>query len=123
MEEDIKILEELKEACIFNLSGFLGMTREKQKRTAYAIENLIKGYRELEENLKIATAMLTKGTYPEKNKGDNDFSKQFIPKSKIKEKMKKYEWAIESYDSDIADYKQSQDVGSWHALQELMEDK
>ena len=59
-------------------------TREKQ-----ALENLIKGYRELEENLKIATAMLTKGQYPEKNKGDNDFSKQFIPKSKIKEKFEK----------------------------------
>lgn len=41
--------------------------------------------RETEENLKIATAMLTKGQYPEKNKGDNDFNKQFIPKSKIKE--------------------------------------
>ena len=31
--------------------------------------------------------MLTKGTYPEQKEGDNDFSKQFIPKSKVKEKI------------------------------------
>ena len=51
------------------------------------VENLIQENKELKENLKIATAMLTKGTYPEQNKGDNDFCKQFIPKSKVKEKI------------------------------------
>lgn len=38
-----------------------------------------------EEKLKIAVAMLTKGTYPEKNEGDNDFNKKFIAVDKIKE--------------------------------------
>lgn len=45
--------------------------------------------KELEENLKIAVAMLTKGTYPEKNEGDNDFNKKFIAVDKIKE-MKEF---------------------------------
>ena len=43
-----------------------------------------------EEKLKIAVAMLTKGTYPEENEGDNDFEKQFISKDKIKEKIEKF---------------------------------
>lgn len=36
------------------------------------------------EKLKIATAMLTKGTYPAENDKDNDFDCQFISKDKIK---------------------------------------
>lgn len=53
--------------------------------------------KELEEKLKIATAMLTRGTYPEQNKGDNDFDKQFISKNKIKAEIEDiidyFEWA------------------------------
>ncbi len=41
--------------------------------------------KDLEEKLKIAVAMLTKGTYPEKNECDNDFNKKFIAVGKIKE--------------------------------------
>lgn len=44
----------------------------------------------------------------------------FIPKSVIREKIEEYEWAIKSYDCDIADYKQSQDVGSYMALVKLL---
>jgi hypothetical protein len=44
------------------------------------------------EKLKIATAMLTKGTYPAKNDKDNDFDCQFISKDKIKSILdKQYE--------------------------------
>lgn len=46
-----------------------------------------------------------------------------IPKSKVKEKIEEYKWAIESYDSSIADYKQSQAVGSWNALRKLLEEE
>lgn len=45
------------------------------------------GNKDLEEKLKIAVAMLTRGTYPEQNEGDNDFDKHFISKDKIKEKI------------------------------------
>lgn len=40
--------------------------------------------KELEEKLKIATAMLTKGTYPADNDKDNDFDCQFVSKDKVK---------------------------------------
>lgn len=57
--------------------------------------------KELEEKLKIAVAMLTKGTYPEKNEGDNDFNKKFIAVDKIKEKIEDYEKMIEGTFKDI----------------------
>ena len=84
--EDIKVLEELKEKYITSGLYQIG-TFELTEEEKEAIENLIKGYKELEENLKIATAMLTKGTYPEQNENDNNFNKQFIPKSKVREKI------------------------------------
>lgn len=43
-----------------------------------------------------------------------------IPVQKVKDIMKEKEWAIKSYDCDTADYKQSQDVGAWSALQKLL---
>lgn len=108
MEKNIKRLEDFIEA----IGEEYEVVREKQ-----ALENLIKSYRdgeeiikntvkenleyqkyirELEENLKIATAMLTKGIYPEINKGDNDFNKQFIPKSKIKKLKEENEKKIDA---------------------------
>ena len=33
------------------------------------------------------------------------------------------EWALESYDCDEADYKQSQAIGAWQVLQELIEER
>ena len=51
MEEDIKILEELKEHFIFNTSGFLNKTREEQKRTAYAINNILEYLKDISKQL------------------------------------------------------------------------
>ena len=34
--------------------------------------------------------------------------------------MKKYEWATKSYNCDEADYKQSQAIGAWVALSNLI---
>ena len=112
MEEDIKILEDYIEVIkkgycedCNELCNIYGAPTYPAKKISEATEHLIKGYkdgedilikttkenlelkehiREVEENLKIATAMLTKGQYPEINKGDNDFNKQFVTKSKIK---------------------------------------
>jgi predicted ATPase len=138
MEEDIKILEEFIEA----VGEEYAVIKEKT-----ALENLIKGYRdgeeiikntvkenleyqkyirELEENLKIATAMLTKGQYPEKNKGDNDFAKQFIPKSKIDDKIEKYEEMRKATYTDLTHYgdlRRDTVLEVLQVLQELKEDK
>lgn len=50
------------------------------------------------------------------------YDRGWIPKQKIKDKMKKYEWSMKCYDSSIADYKQSQAVGRWCVLQELLQE-
>lgn len=51
--------------------------------------------KDIEENLKVTVAIITKGMYPEQNEGDNDFDRQFvlIRKDKIKELIKKHEEA------------------------------
>lgn len=45
----------------------------------------------------------------------------YISIQKVKDKQK--EWALESYDCDEADYKQSQAIGAWQVLQELIEER
>ena len=63
------------------------LEKEKEK-TPESVRKQFETYQdkicELEEKLKIAVAMLTKGTYPEQNEGDNDFDKYYISKNKIK---------------------------------------
>lgn len=59
----------------------------------------------------------------EYSKTTEKLQKETIWKSKVKEKIEEYKWAIESYDSSIADYKQSQAVGSWNALRKLLEEE
>lgn len=54
------------------------------------VQDLLNLYNKEKEYLKIATAMLTKGTYPSEKEEDNDFEKQFIPVSKIKERIKEF---------------------------------
>ena len=50
-------------------------------------------------------------------------NEECIPIQKVKEKMKEQEWALESYDCVEADYKQSQAIGAWSVLQELIEER
>ena len=52
----------------------------------------------------------------------NKIFNNVVSKQEIKDKMKKYEWSMKSYDSSIADYKQSQAVGRWSVLQELLQE-
>lgn len=40
---------------------------------------------------------------------------------KLEEDMSKYKWALNEYDCTISDYKQSQAVGAWIALQKILE--
>lgn len=39
---------------------------------------------------------------------------------KLEEDMSKYKWALNEYGCTISDYKQSQAVGAWIALQEIL---
>ena len=99
MEEDIKILEEMKQNCLTKREYI----DPKAERKAQALENLIKGYRELEENKKLKTIKgfeenieVSKfGEWVGKNYIDYKFEYEnyqriladYIPKSKIREML------------------------------------
>lgn len=59
----------------------------------------------------------------EENKKLNEYKENYIPIQKIKDKQKEKKWALESYYCSEADYKQSQAVGAWSVLQELIEER
>lgn len=153
MEEDIKILEEMCNEIINEDSCNLFETLSPYE-IALKIENLIKGYKDGEDILKNITkenlelkeyireleeenATLKKANNIAENvkvddltqamyKSYEDFMKKYIPKSKVKELHKEYyEKAFaEPYDCTTADYKHSQAMGGWRALNKLlMEDK
>ena len=84
MEEDIELLEEMKANCIKGMMKGAIYTDPKAERKALAIENLIKGYREIENQnrqYKIAYKLMEKEALQDRE--------EFIPKSKIKEKIEK----------------------------------
>lgn len=103
IEEDIKILEN---CWVMTTKHSLD---KENKALKTAMENVIERLRELEEekeqlliknkdisaNLEITVAMITRGSYPAKNKEDNDFEKQFILRKEIKELQKENEKKIE----------------------------
>ena len=64
------------------------------KRTAQAIENLIKGYRELEECLEVTSKSLNNVAYDQIPIAIQDLIVNSIPKSKIKEKIEEYKKLI-----------------------------
>ena len=107
MEEDLKILEEV--ACsIWDDVGcdvYLGKTERD------ALNNLLTRYKE-ERDLRIHY----------ENRLDN-MERLYVDKDKVKEKMKKYEWSLNGYDSSTADYKHSQCIGRYLALQELLREE
>lgn len=148
MEEDIKILEETINhytAISKNLYDiYLGKDNEESKvylRKAQALENLIKGYRKLEEQLEIDKAYglekaelqkelgckILKCKIVDKNINLNlkliDLKKNSIPKSKIKEKIDELEKYIYKGENAPQDFLQYRIKAKIQALQELMEDK
>lgn len=52
----------------------------------------------------------------------NEYKKESILKQKVKNMRKEKEWALENYDCDKSDYKQSQAIGAWNILQKLLKE-
>lgn len=71
----------------------------------------------LKENKTLKNFM--KDLFDDENIIENDY----VLKDDIRDAMKKYEWATKSYDCDEADYKQSQAIGAWFALLNLINKK
>lgn len=54
----------------------------------------------------------------------NDIKSNYIPKQKLRDKMKEKEWVInDGYDSSEASYGESQAIGAYVALAELLNEK
>lgn len=88
MEENIKILEEIVDVyydCAGNKEQDYDMRVDMgfMKKEAQSIENLIKGYRELEEENK----KIIQGKFREVADKNSYIKDMYIPKSKIKEKI------------------------------------
>lgn len=100
MEEDIKVLENMRD----NIYGAIQFEDDYQVR--------ITEQKEFDAlNLAINHLRKTKLVHS-----------QFIPKSKVKELAKKYEFALNGYDSSTADYKHSQNLGRYLACIELLKE-
>ena len=52
----------------------------------------------------------------------NSYQGNCISKEKVKNMIKEKEWALENYNCDEADYKQSQAIGAWYILQKLLKE-
>ena len=131
MEEDIKILEEKVElyydCAVIDEDGFdMRVDIAFMKKDAQALENLIKGYRELEECVEVSSKTLNNVAYDQIPIAIQDLVVSSIPKSKIKEK-------IEEYKQEMKEIRAKEKGLIWNhrlhkldyaieVLQELMED-
>ena len=119
-EEDIKILES---ECYYLEE--LGYLRENNHfiRFNQALENLIKGYRILE--LENQALQNTKDTCPNMATSGIrcDIKSNYIPKSKIKEKIEELEKYIYKGENAPQDFLQYRIKAKIQVLNELMEDK
>lgn len=115
MEEDIKILEDFINGTLFKYARNAFDEEDLRNTLDKAIETLIKGYKakcELIEKLKQDKDILY-GVIDE-------IKEDYIPKSKIKEKIEELEKEKDYYYSD---YKIDELNDKIQVLQELMEDK
>ena len=110
MEEIEKRVEELRKFVNKNLiDGKIDIGLMLQD-----MENLIKRNKELEEEKNIY--------YYEWKHLEAEVINDYIPKSKVREKIEENKWASEGYDSDTADYGQSQAIGVYIALIRLLQE-
>lgn len=93
MEEDIKILEEFKTKGYSMLLMKYGDRNTANLKLERALENLIKGYRELEQENRIMKNRQCIGKITELTGENLDkvLSKWYVPKSKIREKIEELE--------------------------------
>lgn len=123
IEEDIILLKDFTEGNfkrdkLENYKGSYKMGYFYYKDIQQAIEHILSDYkRVLKENKTLKNFM--GDLFDDENIIENDY----VLKDDIRDAMKKYEWATKSYDCDEADYKQSQDIGAWFALLNLINKK
>ena len=107
--------------------GFLTVIMSLDKDDIQAIDHIITRLKYLEEAESChreENGRLQEKITEYENQLDLDYvDKNYIPKEKVREKMKKDEWAYKSYDSSMADYRQSQAIGRYMACLELLQEE
>lgn len=125
IEEDMKILEEFK---THGYSILLIKYEDRNKtnlKIEQAIEHILSDYkRVLQENEKLKAKLLDtlEGQKVIKEETPQYIKENYILKEKVKNMIKEKEWALENYDCDKSDYKQSQAIGAWDILQKLLKE-
>ena len=105
MEEDIKVLTAF---LLVNIPEMI--TQEEFDDVKQAIENLIKGYKELDKENTRQHELL--GKIHEK------YQKDYIPKSKVREKKEE----LKDFDSDGNDYDYIYKKGQYELCEELLQE-
>ena len=123
-DEEKKVIENLKteyEKLIKEGNILFPLYKSDAKRLIDIIENQQKEIEELkEQNKEMNKTKIVADSFHKYM--SEKFDKGFVSKDKIKAKIEKYKWAIESYDCDKADYKQSQAVGAWNVLRLILKE-
>ena len=104
------------------------ITKEQKEAIEY-LEKYTKwetyGERNLEKDI-ITVLELLRDLYNDNIRYEKELHntlKYSISKEKIKKVIKEKEWALENYDCDKSDYKQSQVIGAWDILQKLLKER
>lgn len=120
MEEDIKVLEEIINSIDFNNEYQVFVLGINQIEL---IQNLIKGYKEIEEeNIKLHTE-IAEVVYWESSSVEQ-IKQDYIPKSKVREKIEELEKIIQKEEEETCG--RCITIGKWEAikyLQELLEER
>lgn len=125
-ETTINLKNKSKEELILMLNESLGVIEKLQKEN----ENL-KEYIAIAPNLDEMTAIkyrnirqdaYIQGRAEEQQKAKQIIYENYISKEKVKKMIKEKEWALENYNCDESDYKQSQAIGAWDILQKLLKE-
>lgn len=123
IEEDItrikQRIEDVKEYIEYGLpySEYLDLEN--------SFDNILSDYkRVLQENEKLKAKLLDtlEGQKIIKEETPQYIKENYILKEKVKNMIKEKEWALENYDCDKSDYKQSQAIGAWDILQKLLKE-
>lgn len=88
-------------------------------------DEIYQRYYELkQENEKLKNKLLDtlEGQKVIKEETPQYIKENYISKEKVKNMIKEKEWALENYDCDKSDYKQSQAIGAWYILQKLLKE-
>lgn len=120
---DIYKCLELDNAIDNILSDYKRVLKENEEKTTILLAGAekVKQLEKENEELNLKYHMLYTEKIDKQKAQEVKIKSQVIPIQTIKDKIEEKEWAIKSYDCDTANYKQSQAIGAWQVLQELLE--